>query len=112
MGDGGARADRPVEAILLRGARRRRGEAAALLPQLVARAAPHAPAIQIAVQLLQACVVPRGDHLLRHLPPEVTARFGTQVDQLLWKLSRPWFPHPCRLPRPNRRIGLLGPVRL
>ena len=32
---------------------------------------------------LSLCVAPKCDHLLRHLPPRVTARFGSQVDQLL-----------------------------
>ena len=58
-------------------------KAAGALERLVCEAPPCAPALQIAVQLLTFCVAPKGDHLLRHLPPRVTARFGSQVDQLL-----------------------------
>jgi len=57
--------------------------AASLLEQMVTKAPPDYPALQIALQLLVSCVAPKADHLLRHLPPTVGAALGTNIDQLL-----------------------------
>eukprot|EP00661_Eupelagonemidae_sp_cell13_P025040 gene25040-biopygen11962 len=50
------------------------------LPQL---AGAHQPAVQVANLLLRWCVASKGVHLLRLLPPPLTADFARQADALL-----------------------------
>ena len=58
-------------------------DAADLVATLPSRAPPDFPALHTALLLLLYCVAPKADHLLRHLPPAVSASFAPQVGRLL-----------------------------
>ena len=58
-------------------------QSADLVRALPGRAPADYPAVQVALLLLVFCVAPKADHLLRHLPPAVSAPLAVEVDRLV-----------------------------
>ena len=58
-------------------------QTAQLVTMLPSRTPASYPASHVALLLLTFCVAPKADHLLRHLPPAISATFAPRVDRLL-----------------------------